>query len=121
MLNVHLYFLKLFGCQIIEGKIPIELEPFANAILAGKAHANVYLAFGPTPHGGPEKMAGGSDVHVAMLNDKCAFATWFYEVGNLSANIIYAIPGERRQGLVDAWHPYWGSKRIKMKDFESSE
>lgn len=117
MLNVHLYFLKLFGCQIVEGNISIEIEPFAQAILDGKAHDHVYLGFGPTPPGGPTKMAGGSDVDVVMLGDKCAFATWFYEVGNLSVNLIYAIPGEKRQGLVDAWHPRFGCKRIKMKSF----
>jgi hypothetical protein len=121
MLNVHLYFLKLFGCQIVEGGIPIEIEPFARAILNGKAHDDVYVAFGPTPSGGPGNMAGGSDVHVAMLGDKAAFATWFYEVGKLSVNLMYALPGERRQGLVDAWHPRLGCKRIKMKDFASGE
>ena len=121
MLNVHLYFVKLFGCQIVEGAIPIEIEPFSRAILNGKAHDHVYIAFGPTPPGGPEKMAGGSDVRVAMLGGKCAFATWFYEVGNLSVNLIYALPGERRQGLVDAWHPRLGCKRIKMKDFTLGE
>lgn len=121
MLNVHLYFLKLFGCQIVEGVIPIDIEPFARAILNGKPHDDIYLAFGPTPPGGPADMAGGSDVRVAKLGDKCAFATWFYEVGHLSVNLMYAIPGERREGLVDAWHPRLGCKRIKMKDFESHE
>ncbi len=120
MLNIHLYFLKLFGCQIVEGGIPIEIEPFARAILDGKPHDHVYIGFGPTPSGGPAKIAGGSDVHVAMLGGKCAFATWFYEVGNLTVNLIYALPGEQREGLVDAWHPRLGCKRIKMKDFESS-
>lgn len=66
-------------------------------------------------------MAGGSDVHVAMLGDECAFATWLYAVGNLSVNLMYALPGERRQGLVDAWHPRLGCKRIKTKDFASCE
>jgi len=119
MLDVHLYFLKLFGCQIVEGGIPIEIGPFARAILDGKPHENVYLAFGPTPSGGSVNMAGGSDVHVAMLGHKCAFAAWFYEVGPLSVNLMHAIPGERREGLVDTWHPRMGCKRIKMRDFES--
>ena len=118
MLNLHLYFLKLFGCQIAEGGIPIDTKPFAQAILTGKAHDYVYLAFGPTPLGEVLKMAGGTDVKVAMLDGKCAFATWFYQVGNLSVNLMYAVPGEKREGLVDAWHPRFGCKRIKMKDFD---
>lgn len=121
MLDVHLYFIKLFGCQIIEGGIPIDIEPFARAILNRKAQDHVYLGFGPTPPGGATNMAGGSDVYVAKLGGQCAFATWFYEVGSLSVNIMFAIPGERREGLVDAWHPRLGCKRIKMKGFASHE
>src|SRR5205823_5717191 len=59
MLSVHLYFLKLFGCQIVEGSIPIDIESFARAIRDGKAHHDVYLGFGPTAPGGPANMAGG--------------------------------------------------------------
>jgi len=106
MLNVHLYFVKVFGCLILEGKIPIDIAPFSEAILQERPHPNVYLAFGPTPAPRAERMAGGSDVHTAMLKDKCAFATWFYEVGNLSVNVMYAIEGEKRDGLLKAWRNY---------------
>ena len=121
MLNVHLYFLKIFGCQILEGNIQIDTMPFANAILKGQPHPNVYLAFGPAPSGLPARLAGSSDVNVAMLNGLCAFATWLYHVGNLWVNVMYAIDGERRDGLVDAWHPRFGFKRIPMKDFVPDE
>ena len=117
MLRVHLYFIKVFGCQILEGKIPIDIAPFSNAILQERPHPNVYLAFGPTPAPAIARMAGGSDVVIAMLKDQCAFATWFYEVGNLSVNIMYAIDGEKRDGLVNAWHPHFGHKRLAMATF----
>src|SRR5262249_26228062 len=51
MLNVHLYFLKLFGGMIGEGakkeaegaeKIPIDIAPFADAIMQGRAHNEVF-------------------------------------------------------------------------------
>lgn len=96
MLNVHLYFLKVFGCQILEGNIRIDTAPFADAILKGQPHPNVYLAFGPAPSGLPLRISGSSDVDVAMLDGLCAFATWFYHVGNLWVNVMYAIDGERR-------------------------
>jgi len=121
MRYVHLYFLKVFGCQIVEGKIPIDTAPFAQAILNEEPHKGVYLAFGPAPSGVPTTIAGSSDVDVAMLNDSCAFATWFYHVGNLWVNLMYAIDGEKREGLVDAWHPRFGSKRIRMKEFAPPE
>jgi len=39
MLNVHLFFLKLFGCMVAEAKanghdVPIDLDPFSSAILS---------------------------------------------------------------------------------------
>ena len=121
MLNVHLYFLKVFGCQILEGNIRIDTAPFADAILKGQPHPNVYLTFGPAPSGLPLRLSGSSDVDVAMLDERCAFATWFYHVGNLWVNVMYAIDGERRDGLKHAWNPRFGSKRILMKDFLPDE
>ncbi len=121
MLNVHLYFIKVFGCQILEGKIPIDIAPFSKAILQERPHPNVYLAFRPTPASGIARMAGGSDVVIAMLKDQCAFATWFYEVGSLSVNIMYAIDGEKRDGLANAWHPRFGHKRLTMAAFIPDE
>jgi hypothetical protein len=48
MLNVHLFFLKLFGGMIAEsaGNIPIPIEPFSDAIMTGRWHKEVYLQFG---------------------------------------------------------------------------
>jgi hypothetical protein len=120
MRNVHLYFVKAFGCQIVEGGIPIDIGQFSKAILDGRPHPNLYLALGPTPKApGEPVIAGGSDVQVAMLGKQCAFATWFYEVGNLSVNVMYAIDGEKGQGLVQAWHPRSGRNRLVMANFRS--
>lgn len=79
------------------------------------------LAFGPAPSGLPTRIAGSSDVEVAMLDGICAFATWFYHIGNLWVNVMYAIDGERRDGLVHAWHPRFGCKRILMREFAPDE
>ena len=46
MLNVHLYFVKLFGCHIAGNNIPIDITDFADAIMTGKPHPYVYLNFG---------------------------------------------------------------------------
>jgi hypothetical protein len=48
---------------------------------------------------------------------QCAFATWLYEVGNLWVNVIYAIEGEKREGLLNAWHPRFGHKSLTMATF----
>jgi hypothetical protein len=118
MRHVHLYFLKLFGLKIVEGAIPIDIKPFAESILRDRLHPNVYLAIGPQPPDDENiAIASGSDVEVAILNGRAAFATWIYHVGNLWVQIMFAIDGEHRQGLIDAWHPRFGGKRLKMRTF----
>lgn len=116
MCNLHLYFVKLFGCQIVEGGIPIDIASFAKAILEGRPHPNLFLAFGHLSNL-PVAVAGGTDVHADLLNGQVAFASWIYQVGDLCVNVMYAVPGEHRQGLQVAWHPREGSKRLSFSKF----
>jgi hypothetical protein len=51
MTNVHLFFAKLFGCMLAEAKangydVPIEIDPFSQAITSGRPHPEVHLQFG---------------------------------------------------------------------------
>jgi hypothetical protein len=65
-------------------------------------------------------MAGGSDIHTARSDGKVCFATWFYNVGDLSVNVMYALPGEHRQGLESAWHPRVGAKQLRFIRFQGA-
>ena len=115
MRSVHLYFTKLFGCLVVEGGIPIDTAPLAEAITSGQPHPHLYLAFGKLEM--PLKMVGGSDIVAALVDGKVAFATWFYNVGDLVVNVMYALPGEQRQGLAVAWHPRMGAQRLRCTRF----
>ena len=116
MCNVHLYFVKVFGCQIADGDIPIDIAPFARAILEEKPHPNLYLSFGRMA-ALPTSIAGASDVHAELLNGQVAFTSWFYQIDDLSVNVMFAVPGEQRQGLANAWHPSLDAKRLTFKAF----
>ncbi|MFM9862280.1 MAG: hypothetical protein ACKVRO_01625 [Micropepsaceae bacterium] len=119
MLHVHLYFVKLFGCHIKEHNMAIALAPFASAILSRKAHPNVYIKIGRAPTLDGLPMTGTSDAWLAMRKDDqvCRFATWFYYIEELGVNVMYAIPGEKRDGLIGAWHPRFGTNRLHVGDF----
>jgi len=111
MLNIHLYFVKLFGCAIKEFSIPIDITPFQQAILDGKAHPKVKIAVGTNG----SMTTGSSDLRFARnLEGKLVFATWFYVVGDIAVNIMYAEPTEQRLGLVGAWHPSTISKKLTL-------
>jgi hypothetical protein len=118
MLNVHLYFVKLFGCHIVERGILIDIAGFSKAIMNGSAHPNVYLKFGCAP---PEEKVtvGMSDIEaqIRASDQSCAFATWIYDLNGIWINVMFAADGERRLGLEGAWHPRMGGKTLLIADF----
>ena len=101
MLDVHLFFVKLFGCAIVEHKVPIDILPFSTAILQQIPHPKVFLGFGSSLDMG----TGMTDIETANLNGLCVYATWFYIVEPIAVNVIYSEPSEKREGLVYSWHP----------------
>lgn len=113
MLNVHLYFVKQFGCAIKEFGIPIEIDNFSSAILNRTPHPNVFISFGSSNG----ILTGSTDVEVASLKGKCSFATWFYVVGNVAVNIMYSNENIKRQGLINSWHPSTVTKQIKVATY----
>lgn len=114
MLDIHLYFLKLFGCLITQYKIPIEIEPFAKSIVEGVPHKKVWLTLCVGLHHPSIKHVGYSQVETALVNGLVAYASWFYVVDKVAINIIYTEPNEHRKGLVHAWHPSTVGKRIRV-------
>jgi len=113
MLNVHLYFAKLFGCAIKEFDIPIELTQFQRSILQGEAHPNLYISCGLSEG----MITGNTDIQTASLKGKIAFATWFYVVGSLAVNVMYALPSEKRHGIDKAWHPDSITKKLRLVQY----
>ncbi|WP_376957977.1 hypothetical protein ABNQ39_13055 [Azospirillum sp. A26] len=119
MLNVHLYFTKLFGCHIAGNDVPISLGEFSEAIKNGVAHPKIFLRFGCGAMFTSQPVTGMSDMWLALTShdNQVRFATWLYHVGDISVNVMFAVPGERRQGLIDAWHPSHGTTRLKVANF----
>jgi len=119
MLDVHLFFLKLFGCRIAEEGIPIDIRPFAEALVHRKSHPGIFIAIGPTSFSLPGKtILGWTEISVAQREDgSCAYAQWFYHVQNVAVLIMYAEPGEHRQGLAQAWHPSTQGRLLQMARF----
>jgi hypothetical protein len=121
MLDVHLYFVKLFGCHIVENRIPIDIGSFAEAVLNGTAHPRVFIAIGPTTFSEGKKIAGWSEIHGAQTDDgRCIFAQWFYHVDNVAVLVMYAEPGPRWARLSQAWHPNTQGRLLQLASFEES-
>jgi hypothetical protein len=122
MLNVHHFFVKAFGCLVIEGSLPIDISGFANALMNDRAHPLVHLKFG-VPSASTRVTAGRSDVWALLPNadGRSNFISWFYDLPHVWVLVMFAVAGERRDGLVGAWHPSAGSKTITISDFRYAE
>lgn len=119
MLNVHLYVLKLFGGHIVDHYIDVDIHPFADAIMRGRAHPDVYLTFGHGALFAGSPMTGISNMRTASdgRDGGVACATWFHCVAPFAVRVMFARPGEPWPGLKGAWHPKLGTNKLRIADF----
>jgi hypothetical protein len=116
MRNVHLYFVKWLGCEIVESCIPIQppIETLSQAIMGGKPHPNIWLAFGVAQR--DADWVGVSVIDAASFNGgaKHDYLCRIYEVGMLSVRV--RLSGIK---LKDDWHPSL-SNRFLITDLEGA-
>jgi hypothetical protein len=118
MTNVHLFFLKLFGCMLCEAKangheVPIDIAPFSQAIMTGRPHPEVHLQFGKC-----DGNVGRSNLHCWTTGHGSVLAGWLYELDAIAISVLFA-QANRWEHRVDLWHPrsQTSSKRFQVADF----
>lgn len=117
MKNVHLFFLKLFGCMLCEAeasgnKVPIDIAPFSKAIMSDCPHPEVYLQFGKC-----DGTIGRSNLHCWTTEQGNVLAGWLYELDTIAVSVLFAQAG-RWEHPSHAWHPLTGSDRFQIADFQ---
>lgn len=130
--NVHLFFLKQFGCFIQSGigepsmdkksvleKSEIEkiLDSLSTTIMKDKWHPHVYLSFGRTPLEGFEGQVGKSNLDMIRKSDSSIVGMgYFYYIGPLSVGVLYDVENSFHvPGDID--HAKYVFKTIKMRDY----
>lgn len=113
-LDVHLYFVKLFGCRIVEHGIPVDIISFSRALLERTHHNDVYLAFRPCPDKKNHKVSGLTQVDSTNLNGNTVFASWFYVVNQVAVNVMYSPIHTSRAIMGNIWHPSYSSSVVKL-------
>ena len=118
MTNVHLFFLKLFGCMLCEAKangheVPIDLAPFSEAIMSGRPHPEVHLQFGRC-----DGTIGRSNLHCWTTQHGSILAGWLYELDTIAVSVLFT-QADRWEHRPDLWHPKsrTSSKRVQIADF----
>jgi hypothetical protein len=123
MINVHLFFLKLFGCMLAEANanghhVPIDIDHFSQAIMSGRPHPEVHLQFGR--HDG---IIGRTNLHVWKTDPReSILAAWLYELDTIAVSVMFVQSG-RFEDRRDLWHPYsrTSARRFQIADFMYSK
>ncbi|CAM3221001.1 HNH endonuclease 5 domain-containing protein [Burkholderia ubonensis] len=101
---LQLYFVKLFGCRIIEEDIPIDIRPFANALLNAKTLESVTLGFAFLRDDTGKRSAGVTHIEGINVRGSTVCATWLYSVGELSVFVEYSTLPKKSKS-VRWWRP----------------
>lgn len=116
MLYVHLYFVKIFGCKVVESRAPIATTSLSEALLSKKAHMDIFIGFAQRPGEVDHKYAALTPINSIDINGISAFATSLYVIDNLAVNLIYAPKIRPTSVMKDTWHPNRPAKVVRIKD-----
>ena len=114
LLGVHLYFIKLFGCLILDAQVPIDTRPLANSILKRVPHPSVYLSFLAVTSRKFQDQAMVTPVEITTKKGTLSSAQWFYFVGRIGVHIILAPQIHLRSDKVHFWHPRCTTKTLTL-------
>lgn len=115
--NLHLYFVKVLGCVIVEHALPIPLEGFIDALLHRRPHRHLHLLFAEASEEDARKVAFYiSDMHARLDNatGKLCTAQWLYAWPPGSVQLLYALPNCPWRPAAEAWHPSGGKTVVRM-------
>ncbi|RLW63951.1 MAG: hypothetical protein B6D73_14275 [gamma proteobacterium symbiont of Stewartia floridana] len=119
-LNVHLYFIKLFGCRIVESEIPIDTSTFSDSIMTNTPNPYLFLRF-KKAIGSREKMLSLSPVHIKQKGSETVVAAWMYTVGQINVELLYAPSGACNDFLKKSFNPIHQYKVLRVYDFETED
>jgi hypothetical protein len=115
MLHVHLYFVKVFGCQVVESQAPLPVNELSEALSKREACKNIYIGFGKNPSKSIVNHAGQTQIHSLNFKNKSVFASWMYVVDKIGVNIVFADKFKDPNVMKNTWHPSNVTKHLKLK------
>jgi hypothetical protein len=121
LLNLHLYFVKKFGCLVTQAgregtPMPINLRDASRAIMMGRPHPNIYLRFGCAPPSWPMTVgrANPDSIH-DNVEGKHVWLDWCHYFGHYAVHVIFAEEVMKHHWmLAGAWHPRDGIRKLRL-------
>ncbi len=100
---MHLFFVKLFGCRVIENNINVDTTSFSEALIKNTIHRNIFIAF----HREPSDIdyAEVTKMHVQYINGKVSSAFWHYYIGDFLIRVLYLTNIDKARFEYGSWNP----------------
>lgn len=113
--NFHLFFVKHFGCRIVDENISIPIEMFSQAVKNNTPHPSLYLTFNARNLDKVERpLFEITEVHAKESNGLLVSATYYYTIGELDVQVTWFKQRPIRN-VKKAWHPNCAGNIIKFR------
>jgi hypothetical protein len=117
--RVQLYFVKAFGCKLLEDGIRVDFGSFSAALMAGTAHPEVTLLVTSSLVPAGQMLSYESDVSVLRNGDDVYSAVWMNLVHPVGIKICYLKAGAPvREPPGFPWHPTRQKKIVKLSPYK---
>jgi len=116
MLDVHLFFVKGFGFKIVEGNAPIDIGPFADALLQRQPHPSLHIAI--CPQLDPRlQILGQSELYANddIRTGRSVSASWLYYLDRVTVRVMYIEPSLQTRRFQGTWHPTNVTKILRIE------
>jgi hypothetical protein len=115
-LDVHLFFVKLFGCKIHEdGGVTIDLARFSKALLTRTAHPEISLTISADHIGRDLVVVQDSQIHAWKdSRGQLDAAVWMYSIPPVAVRVHYLRAGAAPKVVGRPWRPGNTAKIVRL-------
>ena len=115
LVNLQLFFVKQFGCLIVENTVPMDVSEFAKCILENRPHPDIFLEVGTGFEDSRAKLVSRTALNTLAYDEKICFGHWVYIVDIVAVRVYYANCAHRRYGVLKhTVHPLQPRKRLRI-------
>jgi hypothetical protein len=91
LINVHLFFAKIFGCSVVESGLSLDLDMLGECIKTNMYCPHLYLKIRNSENGKTDSYCALSDIQVSRdESGKFRYAHIYYTVGKYTIDIVYS-------------------------------
>lgn len=118
LVHLQLFFVKQFGCLVVESNAPIDLKLFRNSILKNTAHPHIFLKFIKGFRRGEKTLLSRSALTITSINGRMICADFFYILDDIAVFVVLAMPGmPLANSMIYAIQPNIPKRRIRISHY----